>query len=54
MLVACPRLCATDRSSVRRLRVELIVSDEGRADEGLNEVISNQNPRGGLQYDDCS
>jgi hypothetical protein len=54
MLVVCLRLCATDKSSVRRVRVELIVESEGRADEGLNEVISNQNPRGGLQYDDCS
>ena len=54
MLVTGLKLCAADRSSVRRLRVELIVKDEGRADEGLNEVVSNQNPHGGLQYDDCS
>ena len=26
------------------MQVELIVKDEGRANEGLNEVVSNQNP----------
>jgi hypothetical protein len=35
-----------------KIKKELIVRDEGQADKGLNEVISHQNPCGGLQYDD--